>query len=285
MKARYETLSANELLEFINFGSDKDRDLRRDAEAHLLQRWRDGIDLDPLIHMLESKTVAERLNGAFYLIDAVPRSDRLIDIATRLSTDPLTYCRKSFVGYMTNAGIYDDTIAIGLAACLNDPKPVIRAETINWAVYTTDDRFADFSNLVIAGADRRRHETAAGMRALTLAERLRAGVSVFDLESELVEDDRLILDCLQIFERRLKRYVDRRNATTITPTTAPRYDDFERGAIGETYDNLGMLKGDLPATVPSQITDAELNEAIERGHESRRHRKFDQAILDMSRRE
>jgi hypothetical protein len=286
MKADFETFSIKGLLQIVRNTSDDNRDLRFDAEIHLLQRWRDGIDLDPLIEMLESSVAKERLDGAYYLIEAVPRCENLIDAATALSIDPLPYCRKAFVGYVTNTGLYGKAIATGLAECLGDSIPIVRAETINWAVYTTDNHFANFSEMINAASDSRGHLSVLGTRALLLARRLREGQRVGDLEDGIAEEDAFIFSYLKIFETRLRRYAERRKSGITALKTAIPYDDFELGALGEVYDNLGMLKGRLSASsVPAHITDAQLEEASGRAKESMRHRTLDQSVLSNSRRE
>jgi hypothetical protein len=61
-----------------------------------------------------------------------------------------------------------------------------------------------------------------------------------------------------------------------------RYDDFEIGVLGEVYDNLSMLKGYLPESLPSHVTDAPLNDMIDRANESMRQRKLDQSSFGQS---
>jgi hypothetical protein len=223
------------------------------AQECLFKRWRDGIDLEPLIALLESKTTDERLTAAYYLGEAVPRGD-LRQSAMHLADDRLSYCRRVFVGYMTNSGLYSEAIAVALAKGLFDFDINVRIETINWAVYTSDDRFADFSRLVASGAGVRdteywrESELKRALRGLSIARRLRDSESVEEIRKETPEEDSYTFDYFQVFEKRVNRYIERRKvgASLASASVSEGYDDYEIGVLGEQYDNLGKLKSYLP---------------------------------------
>jgi hypothetical protein len=282
MKGDLSARSARDLMQILAFASNLHEDARQEIELTIYQRWRDGIDLEPLIDLLKSETKHDQLNAAFYLIDVVPRHETILDLATGFAGRRLSYCRKAFVGYITNTGRYNDAIAVGLANCLRDTNTFVRAETINWAVYTTDDRFDDFSLRIKVGPDPKGH----CFRALEVARMLREGERIAAVRRGMSDKDSLVFDYLQIFEKRLMRYVARRRSEYGIAIKTSEYDEFEIGVMGEAYDNLGMVKGRQPSgEVPEHVTDVELDNAIDRLKESSNHRKLDQRAIDMARRE
>ena len=191
---------------------------------------------------------------------------------------------------MTDAGLYGETIGVGLAKCLLDVNPYVRLETINWAVYTTDDRFDDFSRRVTGDvlSEGLRFsedpELKRGSGGLCVVRRLREGESIETIRQSTPGEDGFTFDYLQLFEKRLKRYVERRKSKVWTDTAdvSACYDEFEIGVAGEVYDNLGMLKGDLPLSVPAHVTNAQFDDMMDRATESMRQRKLDQNSLDQS---
>jgi hypothetical protein len=281
--------SAEKLLHILKDKSARESELRHEADIRLFKKWRDGDDLGPLFELLASESASERLQGAFYLVEFVPRDEGIANLTARLADDPLPYCRKAFVGYMTNTGLYDEAIATGLAKCLLDFDPYVRLEAMNWTVYTTDDRFDNFSRVVTEmcqSQDRDSWGEPERKRAssvLGIAGSLRKGESVENIRRSIPDEDDFTFDYLQLFEKRLNRYVERRKIRTNATNIPIGYDEFEIGANGEIYDNLGMLKGDLPVSVGPDVTDAQLNDMIDRAKESTRQRKLDQSALDQSR--
>lgn len=261
-------------------------DLDNPLQQRLFDRWRDGRHLDLLAKFLESDLTHERHSGAYYLGEAVPRGETIREPVIRLADDALPYCRKAFVTYMLNTGLYDEAIAAGLTRCIMDSDFYVRLETINWAVYTTDARFDDFSLLLESGAARPESKTwgdafmTRATRALTIARRLRADESVDEIRQCMPEEDSMTFDYFQSFERRLKRYSERRLAVSedLLPATTG-YDEYETGPLGETYDNTGRAKGELPDAVPAHITDKQLQESCDRLGESIRQRNFDHQLL------
>lgn len=256
-------------------------DASRDIELTIHQRWRDGTDLEPLIELLKSETKNHQIDAAYYLIEVVPRHETIAKLAADFADHRLSYCRKAFVGYVTNTGLYDETIAVGLAKCLTDFNLFVRTETINWAVYTTDDRFDDFSRRIRGMSD----PEGLGFRGIGIARRLRDDERVKAIRQSMPEEDSFVFDYLQIFERRLMRYVTRRKSgEPVVATTPVTYDEFEIGVVGEVYDNLGMFKGRLPTTdVPPHVTDDQLQDMINRADDSISHRELDQRAIDMAR--
>lgn len=258
-------------------------DARDEIKFTIYQRWRDGTDLDPLIDLLKSQANGDQIDAAFYLMEAVPRHRTVAKLAADFADHRLSYCRKAFAGYITNTGLYDDVIAAGLAKCLKDANPFVRSETINWAVYAHDDHFDDFSQWVKAMSD----PEGLGSRGLGIARRIRKYERVAAIRQSMPEEDGFVFDYLQIFERRLIRYVaKRRSSGSGLATTPSPYDEFEIGAVGEAYDNLGMLKSRPPSgEVPPYVTDDQLQDMINRAKDSINHRKLDQRAIDMARRE
>jgi hypothetical protein len=283
MEGEISARSARELLQMLAGASNLHGNAREDIELTVYQRWRDGTDLDPLIELLKSETKRDQLAAAFYLIEVVPRHETIAQLATEFADHRLSYCRKAFVGYITNAGLYDEAIAAGLAKCLKDTNPFVRSETINWAVYTPDSRFADFSLRIKGISD----PEGTAFRGITIARRLRENERVRTIRESISEEDSFIFDYLQIVERRLMRYMARRKSKDpVVATTTVVYDEFEIGVVGEAYDNLGMLKGRRPPKeVPPHVTDDQLQDMIDRATDSINHRKLDQQALDMARRE
>lgn len=257
MRSELSEHSTESLLLMLSDEVDRGRDFAYEVEQSLFKRWRDGIDIEPLIDLIQSASSRDRMRGAYYVGEADPRSSRFAEAAMGLSDDNLAYCRMMFVGYVTNTGLYDESIGIALAKCMVDRDLMVRNITINWAVYTTDDRFADFSRRVEAGTGVpnakpwREFELKRGSRALTIARRLRCGEAVAQIRKDTLEEDSFTFDHLQVFEGRLRRYAERRRATA-SPNAASRpdgFDEYEVGDLGEQYDNLGKLKGDLPRFV------------------------------------
>lgn len=261
--------------------SNLHRDAREDIKLTIYQRWRDGTDLDPLIDLLKSEAEDDQLDAAFYLIEVVPRHDTITQLAVAFADHRLSYCRKAFAGYITNTGLYSEAIAAGLAKCLKDANPFVRSETINWAVYAADDRFDDFSRRIRGMSD----PEGLGFRGLSIARRLREDERVKAIRQSMPEEDSFVFDYLQIFERRLMRYVaGRKPGEPVIAATPIVYDEFEIGVVGEAYDNLGMLKGRLPPKeVPPHVTDDQLQDMINRANDSINHRKLDQRAIDMAR--
>ena len=267
--------------------SNPEDPIHDDVMGRLFQRWRNGTDLKLLSNILKSNRTEERISGAYYLGEAIPPGNDLKATAIRLASDPLSYCRRAFVIYMTNSGLYDETIAIRLAKCLADFDLDVRLETINWAVFAPDDRFDDFSRLVDSASGItdskywRKPELRRATRGLTIARRLRDGESVEEIRKTTQEEDSFTFDYLQFFENRLKRYVEKRknnplNTAVSTPTGA---HDYEIGVVGEKYDNRGKLMSaieDLPQSVPPELTSAQLADLIARANEAIRQREYDE---------
>jgi len=253
MRKDLSVYSTVDLLRMIRDAANDDDDFAYEADICLFRRWRDGIDLDPLIELLESKITGERLRGAYYLGEAIPRGD-LKGAAEKLASDSLAYCRRTFVGYMTNTGLYSEAIAVALADRMLDLDQNVRIEIINWAVYTTDDRFADFAQRVeSASADRAAEkpwgesDAKRALRGLSIARRLRDGEAVAEIRKTTSEEDSNTFDYFQVFTSRLEHYAERRktSASTAAAGTSTGYDEFEVGVLGEEYDNLGKLKSVL----------------------------------------
>jgi hypothetical protein len=287
MKGKYSAYAMQDLLRMMEGEEIANEDLDSPLQQRLFNKWRDGHYLDMLVKFLQSDRTHERYSGAYYLGEAVPRGESIRETVTAFADDPLPYCRKAFVTYMLNTGLYDDAIAAGLVRCLLDSDFYVRLEAINWAVYTTDERFAHFSELVKSGAEAAKYEgwsdafLKRSARGLAIAERLRSGESMEKIRQGMPEEDSITFDYLQSFEGRFKRYSERRRAPARGHhQTIAGYDDYEIGALGEIYDNTGRMKSDMPLDdVPAHITDEQLAESIGRLKESVRQRGFDHQLL------
>ncbi|RVU09741.1 hypothetical protein EOS93_16750 [Rhizobium sp. RMa-01] len=194
----------------INDGEDHGEDFAYHALWAVFKRWRKGIDLEPLIELLQSEKSGERERGAWYLDEADPPADRMADFIIKLADDPVSHCRWRFVAYVTNSKLYSDAITDRLAACLLDLDLYVRARTIFWAVVADDKRFAHFSEAVLSGAGTkpykfRNPETTAfwreserkrAARGIEIAQRLRAGESVTNIRESMPEEDSYSFDQL-----------------------------------------------------------------------------------------
>jgi hypothetical protein len=253
MKSELSEYSTDTLLRMMHEDVDHVRDFNYRAQQCLFKRWRDGVDIDPLIELVQSEKSDDRMRGAYYVGEANPRSFRFAEAAVVLAEDRISYCRMIFVGYVLNSGLYNEVIGTALAKFMVDGHLAVRTATINWAVYTTDDRFDHFSRLVEAGtgtegsgvwADR---DFKRGLRALAIAEQLREGKTVAEIRKDVQGEDSFTFDDLQFFESRLKRYIERRKNKTTTGfmTSLTDFDEYEIGVLGEQYDNGGKLKSGI----------------------------------------
>lgn len=220
MESEISEKSTEDLLRMLRDEVNAKGDFILGIQECLFKRWRQGIDLASLANLLESEKAADRLRGAYFLGEADPPGEDLKDTVIKLAADPLGYSRRTFVGYMTNSGLYDEKIAIGLANCLIDLDLNVRVATMNWAVLTSDLRFDDFSRLVEAGTGVtdsefwRGPELKRGIRGLNIIRRLRAGETVEEIRRSTPEEDSFAWDYLQFFEKRLKRYIEKRKNKT-----------------------------------------------------------------------
>ena len=184
-------------------------------------RWRKGIDLEPLIALLQSEKSGERERGAFYLDEADPPADRMADVVIKLADDPVGHCRWRFVAYVTNSRLYNDAFAERLAACLLDRDLYVRARTIYWAVVVDDNTFAHFSEAVLSGAGTkaysfsnpentaswRESERRRAARGIEIAQRLRRGELVTSIRESVPEEDSYSFDQLAFLERDERRSI------------------------------------------------------------------------------
>lgn len=187
-------------------------------------RWREGIDLEPLIELLQSQKSSERELGAFYLEEADPPKGWIGDIVIKLADDPVGNCRWRFVAYVTNSGLYSAAIADCLASCLRDRDLRVRARTIFWAVLVDDRKFAHFAGAVLSGAGTRPYifsnpentvfwrerERKRAARGIEIAQRIRAEESISSIRDSVLEEDSYSLDQLAFLDHAIKRAVKRR---------------------------------------------------------------------------
>lgn len=220
MKDEISEKSTEELLRMLTDEADASGGFILDIHECLFKRWRQGKDLVFLVNLLESEKTVERMRGAYFLGEAIPPGEGMMDTVIKLAKDPIGYCRMVFAGYMTTSGLYGEKIAIGLASGLIDLDVNVRVATMNWAVYTSDLRFEDFSRLVEAGTGATDSEfwrgpiLERGIRGLNIIRRLRAGEAVEEIRKSTPEEDSFAWDYLQFFEKRLKRYIEKRKHKT-----------------------------------------------------------------------
>ncbi|MDT3382539.1 hypothetical protein RNI52_34760 [Labrys neptuniae] len=196
-----------------------DGDLRYGAEQSLLKRWRQGVDLSFLVELIQSERTRDRLRGAYYLGELGAAVDSLKTSVTHLADDPLSECRRAFVGYIMNSGYYDEAIGAGLARCLHDLDLYVRVATIKWAVQASDKTFEAFSRLVKSGVGGRkptfRNPTSndfwndanlkRAMRGLDIARRTRSKENIQDIRKEFPEEDSFVLDSLHFSQTHHER--------------------------------------------------------------------------------
>lgn len=226
MKDDFSAYSAEILLGIFRKEDNTEGDLSYDAGQCLLVRWRQGIDLEVLIDLLESELDRDRGIGAYFLREIGGRVDGLNIPVLKLADDALHDCRWSFAYFMLQSRFYNPDIAIALAKCMVDFNLVVRQEVIRWAVHATDDQFEDFSMRVETGAgafdtflrqpaiiDRwKKSERNRAIRGLGIARRLRDGEAVEEIRKDTPEEDSFVFDRLQFSESILKRWVERRKA-------------------------------------------------------------------------
>lgn len=227
MSSDFTGYSTNDLLRMIYDGEYHGIDFAYNALwGTVFPRWSKGIDLEPLIALLQSQKSNERERGAFYLDEANPPADCMADVVIKLADDHVGHCRWRFVAYVTNSRLYSDAFADRLAACLLDRDVYVRTRTIFWAVVVNDDTFAHFSEAVLSGLGRkpydfsnpehtafwRESERKRAVRGIEIAQRLRAGESVTTIRQAVPEEDSCSFDDLVFLDRAIKRALARRAA-------------------------------------------------------------------------
>ncbi|CAH1693025.1 hypothetical protein CHELA1G11_21231 [Hyphomicrobiales bacterium] len=148
MSNNLSEISTNELMKVADYKSNPNKDSAYNATEILFKRWRCGVDTEFLVGLLESEKTYERLRGAYYLGELGGAVEGLLSSAVKLADDPLSSCRRAFVGYMITSQAYDEAIARGLAKCLLDFHLPVRLAVIKWAVGTAGKRLEKFSQLV-----------------------------------------------------------------------------------------------------------------------------------------
>lgn len=227
MHSDFNRYTTSDLLCMIDDDEDYGEDFASNALwGKVFARWRKGIDLEPLIELLQSEKSADRERGAWHLDEAGPPAHCMADSVIQLADDPMGHCRWRFVAYVTSSGLYNDAVADRLAACLLDRDLYVRARTIFWATVADDQTFVHFSEAVVSGAganphDFRNAETTAfwreaertrAMRGIEIAQRLRAGEPVKGIRETTPGEDSYSFDQLAFLDHAMKRAHQRRAA-------------------------------------------------------------------------
>lgn len=220
MPSDFNRYTTSDLLRMIHDDEDYGEDFAYTALwGTVFARWRKGIDLEPLIQLLQSEKSADRERGAWYLDEAGPPAHCMADAVIRLADDPIGNCRWRFVAYVTNSGLYNDAVADRLAACLLDRDLYVRARTIFWATVADDQTFFHFSEAVRSGAGAnpykfrnpentsfwREAEHKRATRGIEIAQRLRAGESVTNIRETMLGEDSYSFDQLAFLDHAIKR--------------------------------------------------------------------------------
>jgi hypothetical protein len=217
---------AETLLDMIYDDVERGEDFNYEATCNLLGRWRKGLELKPLIALLQSDVTRDRVRGCWYVRELGGPVEELKHPVTALADDWLHDGRWTFAYFMINSGSYDETIAMKLARLLVDYHLVVRKEVIKWAVYTTDEAFEDFSRLIESGASDLKHEFSdpvstelwatserkRAMRGLKISRRLRGWESVEDIRADTPEEDNFVFDGLHFSRGNIRRHLERRRA-------------------------------------------------------------------------
>jgi hypothetical protein len=215
------------LLDMINDGEDHGEDFSYQALwGTLFPRWRAGVDLKPLIELLQSEKSRDRVRAAYYLDEAVPPASRMVDTVIGLADDPIGECRWRFVAYVTNSGLYSDVVAGRLAASLLDMDLYVRAHTIFWAIVASDQIHGDFAERIRAGSGRRsgrfsnadtsafwrNSEDKRALRGIAIAHQLRNEEVMADVRARFPEEDSFVFDHLEFMTRQIRRSIAKRHA-------------------------------------------------------------------------
>jgi hypothetical protein len=211
MKNDPSEFSVAELVSRIQSADEEDdSDFTGKAIWHLIERWRRGIDLEPLIDLLHSDKSGDRTLGAYCLCELdEPIEDMRIPVL-RLADDDISHCRRAFVQFMAGARFYDELIGIALAGRLLDLDLYVRVSVLKWGIRTSAERFEHFSRLVEAGAGRRpfrfsnplcddywnESERRRSIRGLDIIRRIRAGEEVPQFKGEFPEEDNFVFDSI-----------------------------------------------------------------------------------------
>lgn len=196
-----------------------DRESIYATEQILLRRWRAGSDLSFLVELIQSERSRDRLRGGYYLGELGEAVDGLRVPVIALADDPLSGCRRTFVGYIMNSGEYDDVIGAGLAKCLRDLDVFVRAATIKWAVHVSDGIFEAFSRLIWSEVGARRPafrnpisndfwndaNLKRALRGLEIARQIRLDEKIDDIRKDFPEEDSFVLDSLHFSQTRDQR--------------------------------------------------------------------------------
>lgn len=233
MTNELQRYSADVLLEMIHDQDERREDFNYEARCNLIKRWQRGVELGPLIKLLQSGASRDRVLGCWYVRELGGPIEGLKVPVIALADDWLHDGRWTFVHFMINSGFYDDTISTKLAKLLVDYHLVVRQEVIKWAMYTTDERFEHCSRFVESGASATKYEFCdparmefwaasehkRAMRGLEIVRRLRDGEAVEDMGTDIIGEDSFVFDSLQSSRRIIQCHLERRRAEAQGKTT------------------------------------------------------------------
>ncbi|MBB2672936.1 UNVERIFIED_ORG: hypothetical protein GGE44_002498 [Rhizobium esperanzae] len=216
-----DDLSRRSTLELLSLIQQRNssHENKYEATQSLLKRWRQGIDLEPLINLLLSENSHDRLRGANYISELGREVEGLNVAATKLADDALPACRRAFVEYVENSAYYEQAVAKALTKCLLDTDLYVRSAVIGWAIRTSDETFEDFSRMVATGAGRREPRFAnplsndfwnesslrPAVRGLDIIRRLREGKQIHQIRTDFPGEDSFIFDIVEFSQTRRDR--------------------------------------------------------------------------------
>lgn len=222
MSADLSKYSTQELIELARNVAENDPEENHKATEQAIKRWREGIDLDVLVKLMESEKSNDRILGAYYLNEVSMDFLVLKTAATVLSSDTLSACRRAFVVYMSTSGYYDEEVAKPLAKCLVDLDLYVRVATIKWAIRSPQQVFQDFSRRVESGLGGLESEFSnplsndfwnrssqnRAFRGLEIVRRFRSGEEVGLVRRAVVGEDSFTFDSIEFSNTTRERYAE-----------------------------------------------------------------------------
>lgn len=212
--------STEELIRLARGTAESSHGLSYKATEQAIGRWREGVDLEDLVKLIESEKSDDRIAGAYYL-NEVSKDFVILKIAAiKLSRDALSTCRRAFVLYITTSGYYDEELAELLVKCLLDLDLYVRVSTIKWAMSSSQEVFLDFSKRVESGTGRpgpkfsnplsndfwNSSNRNRALRGIEIARRFRLGEEIGVIRKSVIGEDSFIFDSIEFSNTTRERY-------------------------------------------------------------------------------